>query len=798
MSLQDQNQPTEQLADSNLSALSGPELRKRQRERRIAFAIAVAFIIGSILQALIADRRQTYGFINSLLFFGLLHFNVILIMLLVFLIVRNLVKAYVLRKSGTLGGSLRWRMISSLLFFSLVPSILLFVGSSYIIRQGFDRWFGTQVGRALEDSEAITKVHYDALQSNLGFFSNQVVEILKTEKSIPKPDFVKNLHRKFPVDALEIYSDPLKDPERSLKDGLEDWFIPRAAMESLDRAFKGESFHLIRHYGDGDLVQYYLPIKMKLVSPILFYGDVFPTADKTIILVLSQTVPLGLKTRIFELQNAFREYKRTALFKDSLKTNYTLILLTLFVLVIFAMSWFGLSIARSVTDPVAELLKGTEAFRRGRWNYRIPTFRAQTSKTTVEGAAADLDVLKGAFNLMAEEVGKKSHQIEEANEQLTSLVHELEEREKYLETLLSSIRRGVLVLDTAGKIGRVNQEALSFSAHHNHAGKNPQDFIGVDATEIFQAWGPIDELRAWLETVQVQRGNPVDRIFEVEQKTAQGSSLISVRATGIWLVDERKAGLGWLIILEDVTDAARLERLAAWQEVARRVAHEIKNPLTPIQISTDRLQRRMGERMSADEVDGPVFNECVQQIQKQVRVIRDLVREFSQFAKLPEPKFIQLNLNGLLGEIVKDYRFTHPQVHFELNADTKKSCIINADPEYIRRLVVNLADNAIHSMEEAKVAKPELKIRMDFSKSESNFISVEFTDNGPGVPAHLRDKIFDPYVSSKASGLGLGLPIVRRIAIEHSGRVRCESGPGGRFVLELPLLRVEDVVGTFA
>lgn len=760
---------------------SDAEIHKRKRERRVAILIFAGFLLSTFLQAFLTARRQTYGFLQSLLYFGLIHLNLILIMLLVFLVSRNLIKAYLVRKSGTLGSSLRWQMITSLLAFSLLPSILLFTGSSYIIRQGFDRWFGSQVARALEDAQAITNVHYKGIESNLEFFSARIQAKLRTEGRVPDLKAVETIRDEFPVQAVEIYPDLTSPPVRSLQPDLPDWAVPRAALESLQRSFLGESFHLIRQYGDGDLVQRFSFVKLP--------------GSRYLTLVLSETVPLGLKTRIADLQSAFSGYQKTRLLKNDLKATYTLVLLTLFLLTMFVVSWFGLYLARNFTEPVAELLKGTEAFREGRWDYRIPTVVASADKRlqarAIQATGADLEVLKAAFNLMAEEVGRRGRQLEEANEQLISLVRELEERERYLEKLLSSIRRGVVVLDTGGFIRRINQEALQF-----RGGPAPEvsDALGKHWREVFQHFGDEDEFRGWLDAASERRGQPVDRIFEVGIEEGRAPSFRSVRATGIQLRDDRGHAFGWLVILEDVSDAARLERLAAWQEVARRVAHEIKNPLTPIQISVDRLYRRMGVRMESDPQDGPVFRECIQLIQRQVRVIRDLVREFAEFSKLPEPKFQPVNLGELIEEVLKDYRFTHPDCEFSFRNEigAGRELFVRADPTYLRRMIVNITDNAVHSMEAARIKSPRFGVTMSFVQIPTDFVHVAFEDNGPGIPPSMREKIFDPYITSKASGMGLGLAVVRRIAIEHAGRIRCEEAPGGRFVLELPILETPE------
>jgi len=757
-----------------------PEIQKRRREKKVALVLSVAFVLSTLLQAFITGRREAYGFVQSLLYFALVHLNVILIMFLVFLVSRNLIKAYAVRRSGKLGSTLRWKMVTSLLGFSLFPSVILFVGSSYVIREGFDRWFSGQVSTALEDAQTITQVHYQGIENNLSFYAGRVVEIY-SQNNASAERFVSSVLRNYPVEAVELYSSLSSNPKRVLKEGVPEWSVPRAAVESLQRAFEGAEFSLIRQFGDDDLVQHFKSVP----KPWGGYE----------VIVLSQTVPLGLKTRIADLRTAFSGYSKALTFKDSIKTNYTLVLLTLFVLVLFVVSWFGLYIAKSVTDPVAELMKATEAFRAGDWAYRIKDDPALTQEK-LQGFGADLQILMSAFNTMAGEVGSRGRKLEEANAQLISLVRELEDRERYLEILLSSIRRGVVVLDPEARLQRINNEALAFSSDSRGEPWLAAEAVGKNWQEVFSHLLSVEDFAQFLEESRHFRGNPLDRIFEMKIGVHSEASLRSIRATGISLLDDTRQSLGWLIIFEDVSDAARLERLAAWQEVARRVAHEIKNPLTPIQISADRLARRLSGHFEDGSDEARIFGECVGQIQKQVRVIRDLVREFSQFAKLPEPNFTTVDLGALLEKQVADYRFTHPNTNWQLvQKDIHQPLLVRGDAEYLRRLVVNLFDNALHSLEESKTLNPSVLVEIQDTKTTSSFVSVLFEDNGPGIPVGLRDKIFDPYVTSRASGLGLGLPIVRRIAIEHAGRIRCEeSSRGARFVLELPLLNMKDIL----
>lgn len=763
---------------NSVSSPSDVERLKRRREKRVAWLITLGFIVVTLIQAFLTKRDQGYTFWQSLLYFALLHLNVIFIMVLVFLVSRNLIKAYLVRRSGGLGASLKWKMVTSLLAFSILPSLFLFSGSAIVIRQGFDRWFSEKVATALRDAQSISKVHYEGIESNLTFFSDRIIEDLQknTSTKLQIQDYLK----KYPVESVVLYSESVSVlPTVARSENLSSWDLPLASVESLNRAKVGETFVLIRKVSRGDLLQKYTPFELN--------GERY-------ILELSHTVPLGIKTRISELQVAFASYQQTQSYKDALKTRYTLMLLTLFVLVIFVVTWFGLYIARSVTEPVSELLSATAAYREGNWSYRIPSAQALDDKSS--SVSADLDVLKAAFNLMGEEVGRRESKLAEANQTLSKLVRDLKEREQYLEILLSSIHRGVVVLDREQRIVRANTEALDFATDSSRWNKNDPDTVqSFPWREVFSQLGSDDEARSFLAQASGTRSFPVDKLFEWQKGVGRGAEISSVRVTGIQLFDGKEQSIGWMLILEDVSDAARIEKLAAWQEVAKRVAHEIKNPLTPIQISADRLRRQVEPKLETLEREKRIFSECLDQIQKQVRSIRDLVTEFSNFAKMPEPKLRPLDLSETMNGILNDYRFTHPHVlfHFDEHVGARPLKIL-ADPEHLRRLVVNLADNALQSMEDAKVPDPTFRIVVARHETpgDRNVAVVRFEDNGPGVGESMSEKIFDPYISSKMTGLGLGLAIVRRIAMEHFGKVRCEPGPGGRFVLELPELSVDN------
>ncbi len=734
------------------------EKLKRRREKRFGLLAAVVLLLSILIHAYVQKKNEGHRLAESLTYLSVIYFYIFIGVLLFVLLARNLIKAYIERKSGQLGASLKWKIVFSLVTFSLLPSAVFFVGATALIRSGFEQYFGDRVASALEDSEGIVRTHYDRIHRDLDLMASQSVKILK--KDIPQKNKKRGLQSKeifnaLPLSRLEIYKEPKQKPESYTH--FEE--LPKTDPELVSRAFQGEAFRQTTRFSGGDLIQRLQP---------------FYTPSGTQVLVLSQSVPLALYTRMEELKSTLVVYRETRTLKNSLKTQYSVVLLVLFVLVLFIVTWFGIYITREITDPVMELLEATNAFRAGKWDFRIKNVG---NMNPTRGMTADLELLKSSFNLMAEEVGTRGKKLEE-------FVVDLEGRESYLETLLSSIRRGVVVLTPEGRIQRINREALEL-LKPNINFPNPDDYrdsLWSDVVSIH----PKERFEDFLRAVKLKRGKHLDQVFEVKRDVARDLPPLSLRATGVLLFDSDNRDLGTLLIVEDISDATRMERIAAWQGVARRVAHEIKNPLTPISISADRILRKITKSPDSHP-DNDIFRECVAQIQKQVRVIRDLVKDFGQFAKLPEPRFEKVQLAELFGSFLKDYRFTHPDV--DLVLEKKSDDSIKGDPELLRILFVNLVDNAVHSLQAIKAENPQFKghIRMCIEEaSRETHLRIAFEDNGPGIDPELKDKIFDPYISSKASGMGLGLAIVHRIAEEHLGSITVEDAPGAKFVLELP------------
>jgi len=735
---------------------------------------AISFITITGLQIYYTKKSQLTpeNILNNILYFFLLNLNVILFILFFFLLTRHVVKTFFEKKSTKIGSGLKWKILSSLLLFTVIPSTLLFVGSTYIIKEGINRWFSNSVTKTLRSAESVANEFYQQKISNLKFYSKKISpKISNNSNSLQQK--INSLREQYPINMIEVYKEN-KPPIRSIDktSDLNKVEVPLLSFELQDKIKKDKSKINILGLPNGDLIQH------------IYYKN-------SMTVVVSQFIDTTLKSDVNNLKTKYSKFKTIYSFKDKLQTNYILILFTLFLLTLFAILWFGIYLAKSLTDPIIELINATKIFSNETSWDDPEKINKYLNLTDVEPKkqTADLALLKHSFAKMAKEVSQRGKKITFQNEELKNAVHSLQERENYLETILSSIRRGVVLVSPNGNIIRINNEALKYFKIIFKNDLLIENVINSKWENLVKSKSEKSQIITWLDKIKKQSGEKIDQIFNFNYGKGRALTQVSLRVTGIWVIDKNKSEYGWLIILEDVTQSSRLERLTAWQEVARRVAHEIKNPLTPIQLSADRMEKQLANKFSSNPREEKIFSSSINQIRKQTLVIKNLVKEFSEFAKLPEPKFTSTDIDKLLNEWSQDFKDLNNQVSINYLCAPSAKPILLIDKEYIRRLFFNIVDNAWQSMSEGNTKNPSITIKINDNPQDNESILLTFEDNGPGIPEAMMDKIFDPYVSSKSSGLGLGLPIVRRIVLEHKGKIWIEKSnktQGAKFVISLP------------
>jgi PAS domain S-box-containing protein len=496
--------------------------------------------------------------------------------------------------------------------------------------------------------------------------------------------------------------------------------------------------------------------------------------DAAIGTVLTETVHAqSAKFRADSVIEAYDKYEQLQREKAALRANTLLVLVLSTLLIIFAFSWFALYLAKRITVPIQALAQGAAAVAAGNLGYRVecPAFD-------------ELASLVASFNRMTSDLEENEKRIEAAQQSLRQTNVEQADRRRYIETILQTIATGVISLDSNYRVRTMNRAAIQMLQAPEIAGEAKlEEAVPVPAAEAIRA---LLNKSAVLGTVM----RNIELAFP-------GKSL-QLAATVTPLVDASGQRTGWVVVLEDVTELLRIEKMSAWQEVARRLAHEIKNPLTPIQLSAERILRRYKQIMpfSQTEMSGScqaelsrfdkLLMECVEVITQEVGSLKSLVDEFSRFARLPEVRLEEAELNRILENTLNLYngRIMDVSVKKELDLNIPK---LRLDAEQMKRVFINLFDNALEAMAE-NPDKKVLHLRTSCNVRQGS-VSIEIGDTGRGFPEEYQDSLFLPYFSKRKGGTGLGLAIVRQIISDHHGNVHAEPNVpvGTRIIIDLPL-----------
>jgi len=459
--------------------------------------------------------------------------------------------------------------------------------------------------------------------------------------------------------------------------------------------------------------------------------------------------------RIREIRETYDQYHQVRLLDDPIRASYiaTLVLITL--LIVFAASWMGIHLARQITVPVQMLAEGTEKVASGDLDVRLE-YRSDD----------EFGNLVASFNRMTEDLQQMKRNYEEANDSLISTYDELRKRTRFIETILTNISTGVIVIDRAGRIAMINRVAERL------LGIRTEAVVGKQYKEVVLEQH-YEAVRALSREVGATPGRTVERQVHL---TVEGKT-VSLRVSVAALRDDAGEYLGLVVAFDDLSQAMRLQKVLAWREVARRIAHEIRNPLTPIQLSTERLEKRFSAAHAGDSA----FRDSTRTILSEVGSLKHLVEEFTRFARMPAPVFKEGAIAEELGPVVETFRSSYPGIAWSFEAGECPRT--RFDPFQIRRAVTNLLENAAAVLR----GRGTVSVRCGY-EPKLDLLRVSVADDGPGVSEEDRDRLFEPYFSRKEGGTGLGLAIVSAIASDHRGtvRVRDNEPTGAVFEIEIP------------
>ena len=727
------------------------EVKRRKREWVIIVLTVILIAIVTYLESrFFRGDFLSLPISSNAVIFGLININIILILLLIFLIIRNLVKLIYERRRGLAGSKLRTRLVTAFVGLSLVPTVLLFLVSINFLSYSIDNWFSVRIGDALNRTLEIAQLYYQQSADQTKYYARQLsADISKNrlyegEKFLYLKALVERRHRTYKLNMLEVHIQNQKG-EVVVRDQGDPQMVSKSlSPQSLEDLYVGKEVNTIEQVGNGDLIRGAVPV-YSLANPKVVIGYV----------MASYYFPVSLVDKINVISKASEEYRQLKLLKAPIKAGYIITLFIVLLLIIFSATWFGIYLAKGITVPIQDLAEATRKIAQGDLNHQIAIV-----------ADDEIGILVDSFNQMTRDLRQSKQGLELAN-------LNLEQRRKYMETILRNVSAGVISIDRNGVITTINRAAERMLGIQTHKVLNRR-FVEV----------LIPEHLALAEEVLREMRQTGEGFVEKQIDLTLKDRALTVLMTITIFHDDEGNDMGMVILFEDLTQLQRAERAAAWREVARRMAHEIKNPLTPVQLSAQRLQKKYGDRLGDDDT---VFQECTRTIIDQVEVLKNLVNEFSRYARLPETQLAMHDLNEVIRDSVILFQDAHKGIVFGFlpGPDIPKLML---DPEQIRRVMVNLLDNAVAAVDKSS-GRIEIRTLYDQVGWKAK---VEVADNGCGIPTGYKIKMFEPYFSTKRTGTGLGLAIVNSIIADHNGRVTvADNHPRGTIVaFELPIPNV--------
>ncbi len=730
------------LNDSGAVAI---EMRKRRRERVTIVGLSVLFLLLTWAEYALFDTSKELPFYHSIFFFGLVNFNIIILLLLMFMIFRNVVKGFVERKEHWFGKSLKSKLIAAFVTFSVVPTVLMFLVSVVYINNSFDKWFNVKTTEVLKNSLEVTNAYYLTAKKRNYHFAAQISELMPNAKTLKQlKGQLSRLSKLFRLDAVEFYPELMGDRIVVTSEDQSLTELPKVSLDFLRKGIEQRTeSSTIHHFEDGNLVRVIVPVKWHA---------------KPAALVVSSFIPMSLISQMDDIASAYEDLRHLDPIQHPLKSIYLIILVMMTLVIVLGATWFGIQLARQLSIPLEKLGEATERVAHRDYD-----------KVDVTSGSYEINQLISNFNTMVNQLAQSEREVLDANHNLNQTLIRLDDYNRYIEVILANVSTGVVAIDQNRVVRTINR----------HAGElleiEPKDYIGkrVDNVLTGEYLAQFDET---LASMKRHSAAMLQKELQVSLRDRQLPMQVSLSL----LHDERGNDLGVVIVFEDMSMVVNAQRAAAWKEVASRIAHEIKNPLTPIKLSAQRLQKKF-----ADIISDPAFTDCTNMIIKEADELKNMVNEFNQFARLPQNKPVIGSLNQSLQNVVALYETAHKNIMFETHFHAELPSFA-FDAEQIKRALINLLDNAVTAV--ASESAAEIKVLTHYD-GLLKIARIEVVDNGPGIPPNMLKRVFEPYVTMKNGGTGLGLAIVKRIAEDHRGFVRALANKphGTRIVIELPV-----------
>jgi two-component system, NtrC family, nitrogen regulation sensor histidine kinase NtrY len=699
---------------------------------------AAVFTLGSLRVPLHPEEQD-----SLLILFALSTFIAAALLVFTLILSRSLLRLWAERRNGQLGSRFKGKMVIGAMGISLLPVVFLFFFSYALVNRTLNLWFPRPLEIANEQSQKL-----------IGDFSKREFERLRIYAAAEAATLSGNRT------GNEVKFLPGSDPPVY-------WIVTPAgkteyiAGSSLAGTQNGAGVSS----SDPKFVQTLLGgAEIWKSSNDYYLGASAPYKGGSV--VIARRLPPDFMQRYFDIESQTGTYARQKQNLRAYKREIVLALLLITLLLLFTTTWVALFLSKQVTVPIQALAEATREISHGNFDYRIEV-----------QAQDELGTLVRSFNRMTVQLGEGRRQINEFTQSLEQAIEERERRRKLMEAILENIPTGVVSLSASGEIARINSAVVTILGEYAREARSLQDLLGEDAA------------RAVLHLMRRSlRMGAASREIEI----ATGGRLVRTAVT-VSSLGPRRSNPGFVVVIDDLTDLLRAQKASAWQEVAQRIAHEIKNPLTPIQLSAQRLVRRL-ERSAEENPNAArtefeqLAAECATLIEREVQTLKSLVDQFSQFARFPAARLAPADMNSIVEGALALFhgRLDGINVKTDLAASLPS---VKADPELMRRVLANLIDNAAEAMENSAIRRLRVTTR---AESDGDAVEIEISDSGHGISPEDKLKLFLPHFSTKERGTGLGLAIASRIVAEHNGTIRAEDNlpTGARFVLRFPAAEV--------
>jgi hypothetical protein len=688
---------------------------------------------------------------QAVVFYALSLLISLLFVALTFVLARNLLKLFAERRMGVLGSKFRTRMVAGALLLSFVPVMVMYWFSYGLMNRSIDKWFSTPVEEVRSDTQAMASLLASYAMQNARSEAATIAVSPEIERAFAGHGFaaVVSEFQRHELTLQGGFALAVRDGNAEASfNAPAAWPVLKSRLPLADAA-AGRPAQFTWQQTDYTLGS----------APVQGGG----------LILAAIPLPREFSQTVRQVEASQQRYFQLSSERRRVRQTYMGLLLLLTMIVLFVTTWLALFLAKLVTRPLSALAEATQEISRGRLDYRVDV-----------RAADEIGDLVRSFNRMAEELETSRQQIEASSRDLSAANAELDQRRRQMEIVLESIPTGVLSLDASRRVTHANQALLRM--FHPDAGPETASVIlrGAPLEDVF----PADVLEDF-EPLLRRADRMGVTTSQMEMQLPHASLNAAVTVATLRHQGERS---GYVVVFEDLSDLLKAQKQAAWREVARRVAHEIKNPLTPIALSAERIQRHLDRGPTDDRASLNVLRSCAETIAGAVETVRRLVDEFSTLARFPVANPQPADLNEVIESALAMFngRLDGINLHRSLAADLPK---VMADTDAIKRAVANLVDNAAEALQNSVVREIEISTALVASHDA---VEITVADTGHGVTRELKERLFLPYFSTKKRGTGLGLAIVSRIVEDHHGSIRVEENRpvGTRFIIELPVVFV--------